>query len=146
MKRLDAVNKNDPSCIKKKEEDTKTLNMVKKNVETAPPPLAPIPEGHIDAVINLSAESILWLKPVEGGLKIVTQDKFIRDVAGKIVDVFPYLMKFEDGVPTKIPHVVDDADIPPGFERRCDLKILADGQLLGLSLAPSSMKYYLSRI
>ena len=103
-----------------------------------------IPEDRLDAVIGLSEDQTMWLKLVEGGLKVVAQDKFIKNVTGAIIDVTPYLMKFENGVPSKIPHVADDLQIPAGYERRCDVKIAADGQVFGLSLAPSSTRFYLS--
>ncbi len=103
-----------------------------------------IPDDKLNAVIDLSDDQTSWVKVIEGGFKVINQDKFVKGFTGRIMDVTPYLMKFENGVPHKLPHVADDLDIPEGFERRCDVKILADDQLIGLSLAPSSTKYYLS--
>ena len=61
------------------------------------------------------------------------------------MDVNAYLIKFESGTPTKIPNVVNDLEIPKGYERRCDVKFLTSGgEVLGISLPPSSTKFYLS--
>jgi hypothetical protein len=98
----------------------------------------------LDAVIDLSDDQTSWLKIIEGGFKVINQDKFVKGFTGRIVSVEPHLMKFENNTPHKLPHVADDLDIPEGYERRCDVKLLMDDQLIGLSLAPSSMKYYLS--
>jgi hypothetical protein len=103
-----------------------------------------IPEDKLNAVIDLSDDQTLWTKVIEGGFKVINQDKFVKGFTGRIVDVTPYLMKFENGVPHKLPHVADDLEVPEGYERRCDLKLLVDDQLIGLSLAPSSTKFYLS--
>jgi hypothetical protein len=106
--------------------------------------LPAIPDNRIDEVIDLSANQAMFAKVVEGGFRILNQDKFIKAFVGKIVDVAPYLIKFENGIPEKKPNVQDDLQIPPGFERRCDVRILCGDQLIGLSLPKSSTKYYLS--
>nr|BDD45664.1 hypothetical protein 12 [Desulfobacterales bacterium] len=105
---------------------------------------AMIPNDKLDEVIDLSGDQTSWVKPVEGGFKLVKEDKYVKTLTGRIVDVTLYLMKFEDSGPTKMPHVKDDLQIPEGFERRCDVKLDVGGQLIGLSLAPSSAKYHLS--
>ena len=103
-----------------------------------------IPEDKLDAVIDLSDDQTSWVKVIEGGFKVINQDRFVKSFTGRIIDVTPYLMKFENGVPSKIPHVADDLDIPEGYERRCDVKLLADDSVIGMSLAPSSTKFSLS--
>ena len=103
-----------------------------------------IPDDKLSAVIQLSDDRTNWVKIVEGGFKLLGQDKFVKQLVGKIVDVTPYLIKFESGVPTKIPNVTDDLEIPEGYERRCDVKLLVDDELFGLSLPPSSIRFYLS--
>ena len=120
---------------KKKEEK----NLAK--IEKAPPA---IPNEKLQAVVDLADDQTEWLKTVEGGFKLVNQDKFIKSITGRIISVDPYLMKFENGVPTKIAHIADEHQIPEGFERRCDLKIKVGNQILGLSLPSSSFRYYLS--
>jgi len=104
-----------------------------------------IPDATLKAVMDLGKEITIWIKPVNGGFKIEKQDKFVKNFEGRILSMDPYLIQFENGVPDKRPHVDDDLQIPKGYERRCDLKILASDQILGISLAASSFKYNLSK-
>jgi hypothetical protein len=103
-----------------------------------------IPDEKIDQIISLSDDQTIWIKVIEGGFKITSQDKFVKFLVGKIVDATPYLIKFEGGTPTKIPNVINDLEIPEGYERRCDVKLLVEDEVFGISLPPSSTKFYLS--
>lgn len=103
-----------------------------------------IPPEKLDQIISLSDDQTLWIKVIEGGFKIVSQDKFVKSLLGKIVDATPYLIKFESGTPTKIPNVTNELEIPEGYERRCDVKLLIEDEVFGISLPPSSTKFYLS--
>jgi hypothetical protein len=105
-----------------------------------------IPDRNIDAMIDLSDDIALWVKLVPGGFQFANQDKIIPELVGKIVSVVPYLINFDAGdrIPAKLPHVKSDLEIPEGYSRRCDVKILTGGQVVGISLAPSSMKFQLS--
>ncbi len=115
-----------------------------KNVARIEKGVPAIPNEKLQAVMDLAGDEIIWLKTVEGGFKLVKQDKFVKNITGRIISVEPYLMRFENGVPTKIPHIADDLQIPEGFERRCDIKIRTGDQVLGLSLPSSSFRYNLS--
>ena len=103
-----------------------------------------IPPEKIDAVVALSDDQVIWLKLVEGGFKITSQDKFLKGFVARIIDVTLYLIKFENGTPTKIPNVSNDLEIPEGYERRCDVKLLNGEEVFGISMPPSSTKFYLS--
>ena len=106
-----------------------------------------IPEEYLDDVIEMSDDQALWGKLVVGGINFPSQDKVVKFLVGRLIAVTPYLINFEAGdrTPAKLPHVKDDHEIPEGYSRRCDVKLLTnDGQVIGLSLAPSSMKYQLS--
>jgi hypothetical protein len=105
-----------------------------------------IPDENIDAMIDLSDDIALWVKLVPGGFQFANHDKIVPELVGKIVSVVPYLINFEAGdrIPAKLPHVKSDLEIPEGYSRRCDVKILTGGQIVGISLAPSSMKFQLS--
>lgn len=123
---------------KKKKKEEKSVEKVEKGVPA-------IPDDKLRAVMDVSGDQTQWLKTVEGGFKVIKQDKFLKNVTGRIISLDPYLMKFENGVPTKLPHVADHSQIPAGYERRCDIKILvADQQLVGISLPPSSFEFNLS--
>jgi hypothetical protein len=105
-----------------------------------------IPDESIDSVIEMSDDIAIWCKPVRGGFQFANQDKIVPELVGKLVSITPYLINFDEGdrQPAKLPHVKTDVEIPEGYSRRCDIKILAGGQVIGISLAPSSMKFQLS--
>ena len=105
-----------------------------------------IPDQTIEDVIALADDTCQWCKLVTGGFKFINQDKIAPEIIGRMMSIKPYLIDFDQGdrLPAKKPHVKDDIQIPEGYFRRCDVKLSADGQLLGLSLAPSSMKWQLS--
>ena len=103
-----------------------------------------VAKNNLDAIAALCDNQIPQLKLVEGGFRVRGSDKFVKEILGTILDAVPYLIRFEDKVAHKLPHVSDDLDIPDGYERRCDLRILVDDQVVGLSLAPTSMRFGLS--
>ena len=105
-----------------------------------------IPDQTIEDMIALTDDTCHWCKLADGGFKFVNQDKIVPEIVGRMMSIQPYLINFEAGdrLPAKKPHVRNDIEIPEGFSRRCDIKLDVDGQLIGLSLAPSSMKFQLS--
>jgi len=105
-----------------------------------------IPDESIGHVIELSEDIAIWCKPIPGGFQFTNQDKTIPEIIGYMVGIVPYLINFDSGdrAPAKLPHVASDLEIPEGYSRRCDVKIKTADQIIGLSLAPSSVKYQLS--
>ena len=106
-----------------------------------------IPDESIDSVIEMSDDIAIWAKLVRGGFEFASQGgKIVPELVGRMVSITPYLINFDEGdrQPAKLPHVTSDLEIPEGYSRRCDIKILTGGQVVGLSLAPSSMKFQLS--
>jgi hypothetical protein len=105
-----------------------------------------IPDESIHQVIKLSDDLAIWAKLVVGGFQFANQDKIVPEIIGTLVQIQPYLINFDAGdrLPAKKPHVESDLDIPEGYSRRCDIKLLTSGQVVGISLAPSSMKFQLS--
>jgi hypothetical protein len=101
-----------------------------------------IPDETIDEIITIGDDAAVWAKLVDSGFLI--NDKTIPTIEGIIYQIHPYLVRWEGKQPHKIPHVSNDEEIPDGYERRVDLKVLVDGQLIGLSLSKSSVKYQLS--
>ncbi len=117
-----------------------------KNLTTVGETSPAVSDESIDSVIELSEDIAIWCKLVRGGFQFTNQDKIIEELAGKIVSIIPYLINFDEGdrQPAKLPHVKSDLEIPEGYSRRCDVKILSGDQVVGISLAPSSMKFQLS--
>jgi hypothetical protein len=106
-----------------------------------------IADENIDSVISLSDDTTTWARLVDGGFELTAHGKTVPELVGQLVAVTPYLINFDAGdrVPAKKPHVENDIDIPEGYSRRCDIKLEIGSQaLVGLSLAPSSMKHHLS--
>jgi hypothetical protein len=105
-----------------------------------------IPDENLDQCIRLADDVTIWAKLDKGGNGIVieSQGKILPELKGKILSIQPYLVKFNEGVPEKIPHVENDLKIPKDFERRCDVKMNCGGTLIGLSLSKSSFKFQLS--
>jgi hypothetical protein len=104
-----------------------------------------IPDENLDQCLRLADDVTMWAKLDKGGNGIVidSQGKILPEIKGKLVSIQPYLVRFNESSPEKIPHVDDELQIPSGFERRCDLKIDCGGTLIGLSLAKSSFKFQL---
>jgi hypothetical protein len=105
-----------------------------------------IPDQTIEDMIALADDTCQWCKLTDGGFKFVNQDKIVPEIVGRMMSIQLYLINFEAGdrLPAKKPHVRNDTEIPEGYSRRCDIKLDVDGQLIGLSLAPSSIKFQLS--
>lgn len=105
-----------------------------------------IPDENIDAVIEMSEDITIWTKLVPGGFQFTNQDKMVPEIVGRVVSIVSLLVNFDEGdrQPAKLPHVKSDLEIPPGYSRRCEVKIQSGGQVVGISLAPSSMKFQLS--
>lgn len=101
-----------------------------------------ISEDTIEEIIAIGNDVAIWAKVVDGGFS--ANDKTVPEIIGNICGISPYLVKWEGKQPHKIPHVVDDSEIPEGYERRVDLKILIDGQIVGVSLSKSSFIFQLS--
>jgi hypothetical protein len=122
--------------------------MNQNSLPATPPSSSPpaIPDENINSVIDLSDDIAIWAKLVRGGFQFANQDKIVPELVGKIISITPYLINFDEGdrQPAKRPHVKSDLEIPEGYSRRCDIKILTGGQVVGISLAPSSMKFQLS--
>jgi hypothetical protein len=118
------------------------------NLPATPPASSPpsIPDSNLNAVIELSDDAAIWCKLADSGFTVIAQGKLIPEIVGRLVSVQPYLINFDAGdrLPAKKPHVKSDTEIPEGYSRRCDIKVEAGGSILGISLAPSSMKFQLS--
>jgi hypothetical protein len=114
------------------------------NTPSLPAPrsvLIRIPEETLEEIVAMADDHILWMKATQFGFS--HDEKVISEIRGIIIQAEPYLVKFE-GIgkpPIKKPHVLNDSDIPEGFERRCDIKIdVGDGQIIGVSLSKSSFR------
>lgn len=125
----------------KKEEKVNTEIISKENTK-GNLVLFDIPDETIEQIIAFGDDAALWVKVVDGGFR--ANDKTVPEITGIIREIHPYLVRWENGQPDKIPDVQSDFDIPEGYERRVDLKIIVDGQIVGISLAKSSLKYHLS--
>jgi len=101
-----------------------------------------IPDEIIEEIISIGGDSVMWSKLVDGGFLI--NEKTIPAIEGIIFRIHPYMVRWDNKRPHKIPNIPNDEVIPEGYERRVDLKVLVDGQLLGLSLSKSSIKFQLS--
>ena len=93
---------------------------------------------------TLSDDLATWAKLIEGGYRFVALDKIVPELVGVIRGIHLYFAKFENGKPIKKPFIRNEA-IPEGFELRSDVKIEVEGQIVGISLSPSSTKFQLSK-
>ena len=103
-----------------------------------------IDNGTLEDVAALSDDWAMWVKLRDSGFEFVSMDKTVPELVGKIIDIRPYLVRFENGQPDKLPHCKNDLEIPEGYERRCDIKIETQGQVVGISLSKSSFIHQLS--
>ncbi|MEI7636222.1 MAG: hypothetical protein WCJ37_02875 [Syntrophus sp. (in: bacteria)] len=112
--------------------DTTNKNNSSVNIE--------IPDEALDAIERLSNNNLVWIKPSEGGF--LMNDEIVPEIMGVIVGVFPHYAKWIGNKPEKIPFTGQEA--PDGFILHTDLKIDVGGGFIGLSLATTSTKAYLS--
>jgi len=101
-----------------------------------------ISDETIEQIISMGDDVAMWAKMVDNGFSI--NDKTFSKIEGVIIDIKPYLVKWDNNKPYKIPNVANDEEIPADYERRVDLKILINGQIVGISLPKSSFKNRLS--
>ena len=98
-----------------------------------------IDDSVIERIIQIGDEEVQWLRNSTGGFK-VSDDDTRREVTGCIFAINNYLIAWHDGSPERM----DDPgtrDLPPGFERRVDLKIVTtDGYRLGISIPGASLR------
>ncbi len=92
-------------------------------------------------IISITDDDVLWVKPIEAGFS--AGDNIIPELRGVIFDTKVYWIHWPvTGAPEKVPFTSMDEQ-PEGFELRCDIKMaLVDGELVGLSLAPSSARSF----
>ncbi len=100
-----------------------------------------IPPEEIQKVIDIGDSAIFWAR--QDTLGFLIDDKLIPEIRGYIIGIKSYLIKWEGGVPDKIP-LVKEEEAPEGYEPRCDVKILCKNYTVGLSLPTSSFKYRFS--
>lgn len=85
------------------------------------------------------ADGTLWVKVTQLGF--VWGDKVAAELVGVIADIRLHCIRWEGQIPTKIPFT----NTPPeGFKARVDLKIMVSGQMVGLSLPPSTVSKQLA--
>ncbi len=100
-----------------------------------------IPDEALDLIERLSDKNLVWIKPSDGGF--LMNNEIVPEIMGVIVGVFPHYAKWTGNKPEKIPFSGQDA--PDGFTLHTDLKIdIGGGGLIGLSLATTTTKSYLS--
>ena len=100
-----------------------------------------IPDDVIEAVAAIGDQVALWVKIVETGFLL--NDKVIPEISGRIINMNLHYVKWTDKKPHKIPFDLGK-ELPEGYESRLDLFVEVDGQVVGISLPKSSLKYHLS--
>jgi hypothetical protein len=98
-----------------------------------------LPAELIDEFIKDGEGHVMFVKAVDGGFKF-GEDTYLKEIIGIITSAEKYYVKWTNGQPDKLYDVSAD-DVPDGYEVRCDIQILTDETLLGVSLAPSSYIY-----
>jgi hypothetical protein len=101
-----------------------------------------IPDETVQEIIGIGEDVPHWAKVTEGGFLIF--EKTIPELEGIICELYNYLVEWDGKKPHKIPTVPSDSQIPEGYERRVDMKVMIGDQLVGISLAKSSIKYHLA--
>jgi hypothetical protein len=100
-----------------------------------------IPDEVIDAIVEIGDQVALWAKVTETGFLI--NDKIFSEISGRIINMNLHYVKWTDKKPHKILFELGKK-LPEGYESRLDLFVEVDGQVVGISLSKSSLKYHLS--
>jgi len=101
--------------------------------------LPDLPEEVLGELYETAKSVTTWVKPK--GNAFLVDDASLPTVDGKIIDINPYLVNWEDNMPDKIEYTVDEDQWPEGYEPRCDVIISTEhGDKIGISLAKSSFK------
>ena len=140
--------------IKQKEKENnqikgETMKKTEKNSQTGKelipksenPIIVKISDDVIEAVAAIGDQVALWVKIVETGFLL--NDKVIPEISGRIINMNLHYVKWTDKKPDKIPFDLGK-ELPEGYESRLDLFVEVDGQVVGISLPKSSLKYHLS--
>jgi len=101
-----------------------------------------IPPEVEEQICSISDDDIKWLKISNGGF--LDGDRFLTaEIQGVVFDVVPYFIRwFLAEPPDKVPFT-SLKDQPENYELRVDLKLsLADGELVGLSMPPTSARSF----
>lgn len=96
----------------------------------------------IREVISITDDDVMWLKISDAGFH-AGENFMAEELSGLILDFKTYWIKWcQNEPPDKIPYSKME-DQPEGYELRTDLKVkLLDGELVGLSMAPSSTRSF----
>jgi hypothetical protein len=100
-----------------------------------------IPDDLIEAVAAICGQDALWVKIVETGFLL--NDKVIPEISGQIIGINLYGVRWTDKQPHKITYN-PGKDLPEGYGLRCDLFVKVHGQVIGISMSKSSLKYQFS--
>lgn len=96
----------------------------------------------VEQVVSITNDDVVWLKIAENGF-LEGEEPLCTELRGTIFDATPYWIRWTAAGPPEKLLYRQMADQPEGFELRCDLKIRAShGELIGLSLAPSSARSF----
>ena len=100
-----------------------------------------ISDDEIDFILEIGGQDATWVKIVETGFLL--NDKVIPEISGQITGINLYGVRWTDKQPHKITYD-PRKDLPEGYGLRCDLFVKAHGQVVGISMSKSSLKYQFS--
>lgn len=93
----------------------------------------------VEKIIAIGDAEVHYVRNSTGGFKVTDEDTR-RELVGVITAIENYLIHFEEGVPERMADP-GGKDLPPGFERRADCKIITrDGYRLGISIPGASLR------
>ena len=103
--------------------------------------LPDIPAEVLDECYATAEDMVTWMKPRGNSFQVDDLTQPIPEIVGRIIEINPYLVKWENNEPDKIPYIKDELDWPMGYEPRCDVVVLTPtGVKIGISLAKSSFR------
>jgi len=115
-------------------EDLKNLPSLMDKTKMVP---VPIPDEVLEAAASIAPEGF-FASVTETGIYFKAFDYAVPFIAGRIVDIDPYLGKFENGILSKMS--LSRQPYPEGYQPRMDIAIQDPEKISILSLAPTSAK------
>ena len=105
--------------------------------------LPEIPQETLDKLLKTAEQNtILASVKKDGGFEV--KDAWFNSLTGVICEIDPYLIKWQDRQPDKLPYIEDELDWPEGYKSGADVTIFTPERVkVKFSLSMSSFRYEL---
>jgi hypothetical protein len=105
--------------------------------------LPEIPEETLDKLLETAGQNTVLASVRKGG-GFEVKDLWFAELVGVICEIKPYLVKWTDRKPDKLPYIANELDWPEGYKAGADVTIFTqERKRIKFSLSKSSFMYEL---